>query len=107
MLKYVPAVLLGIPIANEEIINSGPKLCPPISHLTSGEVAKFPESLIGTIRSLRKPIFRHFRPPSLYGSKNYHFLGLILMKDALTTQVGMLGDIFLWLAANLKQWPFT
>ena len=28
------------------------------------------------------------------------------MKNALTNQVGMLGDRFLWLVANLKQWPF-
>ena len=28
------------------------------------------------------------------------------MKNALTTQVGMLEDMFLWLVANLKQWPF-
>ena len=27
------------------------------------------------------------------------------MKNALTIQVGMLGDMFSWLVANLKQWP--
>ena len=32
-----------------------------------------------------------------------NFQGLILMKNALTTQVGMLEDMFLWLVANLKQ----
>ena len=32
-----------------------------------------------------------------------NFQGLILMKNALTNQVGMLGDMFLWLVANLKQ----
>ena len=26
------------------------------------------------------------------------------MKNALNNQVGMLGDMFLWLVANLKQW---
>ena len=36
-----------------------------------------------------------------------NFQGLILMKNALNNQVGMLGDMFLWLVANLKQWPFT
>ena len=30
-----------------------------------------------------------------------------LWKNALTTQVGMLGDMFLMLVANLKQWPFV
>jgi hypothetical protein len=29
------------------------------------------------------------------------------MKNALANQVGMLGDMFLWLVANLKQWLFT
>ena len=29
--------------------------------------------------------------------------GFILMKNALNNQVGMLGDMFLWLVANLKQ----
>ena len=32
-----------------------------------------------------------------------NFQGFILMKNALNNQVGMLGDIFLWLLANLKQ----
>ena len=32
-----------------------------------------------------------------------NFLGFILMKNALNNQVGMLGDMFLWLVANLKQ----
>ena len=32
-----------------------------------------------------------------------YFQGLILIKDAVTTEVGMLGDMFLWLVANLKQ----
>ena len=32
-----------------------------------------------------------------------NFQGFILMKNALNTQVGMLGDMFLWLVANLKQ----
>ena len=32
-----------------------------------------------------------------------NFQGLILMKNALNNQVGMLGDMFLWLVANLKQ----
>ena len=36
-----------------------------------------------------------------------NFQGLILTKNTLTTQVDMLGDMFLWLVANLKQWPFT
>ena len=36
-----------------------------------------------------------------------NFQGLILMKNALTNQVGMLGGMFLWLVANLKQWQFT
>ena len=27
------------------------------------------------------------------------------MKNALTNQVGMLVDMFLWLVANLKEWP--
>ena len=36
-----------------------------------------------------------------------NFQGLILMKNSLTHQVGMLGDIFLRLVANSKQWPFT
>ena len=44
----------------------------------------------------------------VYCRKNSpNFQGLILMKNALTNQVGMLGDMFLWLVANLKQWPFT
>ena len=29
--------------------------------------------------------------------------GFILMKNALNNQVGMLGNMFLWLVANLKQ----
>ena len=32
-----------------------------------------------------------------------NFQGFILMKNALNNQVGMLGDMFLWLGANLKQ----
>ena len=32
-----------------------------------------------------------------------NFQGFILMKNALNNQVGMLGDIFLWLVAKLKQ----
>ena len=32
-----------------------------------------------------------------------NFQGFILMKNALNNQVGMLGDIFLWLVANLKK----
>ena len=32
-----------------------------------------------------------------------NFQGFILMKNALNNQVGMLGDMFLWLIANLKQ----
>ena len=32
-----------------------------------------------------------------------NFEGFILMKNALNNQVGMLGDMFLWLVANLKQ----
>ena len=32
-----------------------------------------------------------------------NFQGFILMNNALNNQEGMLGDIFLWLAANLKQ----
>ena len=32
-----------------------------------------------------------------------NFQGFILMKNALNNQVGMLGDMFLWLVANLKQ----
>ena len=31
----------------------------------------------------------------------------ILVKNVLLSQVGMLGNIFLWLVANWKQWPFT
>ena len=34
-------------------------------------------------------------------SPNYQ--GFILMKNALNDQMGMLGDMFLWLVANLKQ----
>ena len=32
-----------------------------------------------------------------------NFQGFILMKNALNNQVGMLGDMILWLVANLKQ----
>ena len=32
-----------------------------------------------------------------------NFQGFILMKNALNNQVCMLGDMFLWLLANLKQ----
>ena len=32
-----------------------------------------------------------------------NFQGFILMKNALNNQLGMLGDMFLWLVANLKQ----
>ena len=32
-----------------------------------------------------------------------NFQGFILMKNAINNQVGMLGDMFLWLLANLKQ----
>ena len=32
-----------------------------------------------------------------------NFQGFILMKNALNNQVGMLGDMFLWLVASLKQ----
>ena len=32
-----------------------------------------------------------------------NFQGFILMKNLLNNQVGMLGDMFLWLVANLKQ----
>ena len=32
-----------------------------------------------------------------------NFQGFILMKNALNNQVGMLGDMLLWLVANLKQ----
>ena len=32
-----------------------------------------------------------------------NFQGFILMKNALNKQVGMLGDMFLWLVANLKE----
>ena len=32
-----------------------------------------------------------------------NFQGFILMKNALNNQVGMLGNMFLWLVANLKQ----
>ena len=32
-----------------------------------------------------------------------NFQGFILMKNALNNQMGMLGDMFLWLVANLKQ----
>ena len=32
-----------------------------------------------------------------------NFQGFILMKNALNNQVGMLGGMFLWLVANLKQ----
>ena len=32
-----------------------------------------------------------------------NFQGFILMKNASNNQVGMLGDMFLWLVANLKQ----
>ena len=32
-----------------------------------------------------------------------NFKGFILMKNALNNQVGMLGDMFLWFVANLKQ----
>ena len=32
-----------------------------------------------------------------------NFQGFILMKNVLNNQVGMLGDLFLWLVANLKQ----
>ena len=32
-----------------------------------------------------------------------YFQGFILMKNAINNQVGMLGDMFLWLLANLKQ----
>ena len=32
-----------------------------------------------------------------------NFQGFILMKNAINNQVGMLGDMFLWLVANLKQ----
>ena len=32
-----------------------------------------------------------------------NFQGFILMKNAVNNQVGMLGDMFLWLVANLKQ----
>ena len=31
-----------------------------------------------------------------------YFQGLILKKNTLTTKVGMLGDMFLWLEANLN-----
>ena len=32
-----------------------------------------------------------------------NFQGFILMKNAINNQVGMLGDMFLWLVANLKR----
>ena len=32
-----------------------------------------------------------------------NFQGFILIKNAINNQVGMLGDMFLWLVANLKQ----
>ena len=32
-----------------------------------------------------------------------NFQGFILMKNALNNQVGLLGDMFLWLVANLEQ----
>ena len=32
-----------------------------------------------------------------------NFQGFILMKNAINNQVGMFGDMFLWLVANLKQ----
>ena len=32
-----------------------------------------------------------------------NFQGFILKKNAINNQVGMLGDMFLWLVANLKQ----
>ena len=33
-------------------------------------------------------------------------LGIDPYEKRITSQVGMLGDMFLWLVANLKQWPF-
>ena len=32
-----------------------------------------------------------------------NFQGFILMKNAINNQVGMLGNMFLWLVVNLKQ----
>ena len=44
---------------------------------------------------LLKPFFLNCYSPN--------FQGFILMKNALNNQVGMLGDVFLWLVAKLKQ----
>ena len=39
---------------------------------------------------------------SILNCYSQNFQGFILMKNALNNQVGMLGDMFLWLVANLK-----
>ena len=41
--------------------------------------------------------------PWIVGNKQFK----IVIQFLLTTQMGMLGDMFLWLLANLKQRPFT
>ena len=40
---------------------------------------------------------------SIFNCYSPNCQGFILMKNALNNQVGMLGDMFLWLVANLKQ----
>ena len=45
--------------------------------------------------------------PPTYPSGETSFMdGPLRIENALTNQVGMLGNLFLWLLANLKQWPF-
>ena len=46
---------------------------------------------------------KRWRTLSILISISPNFQGLIPMKNALTIQVGMLGDMFSWLVANLKQ----
>ena len=43
--------------------------------------------------------------PWIVGNKQFKIDKVI--QFLLTTQMGMLGDMFLWLLANLKQRPFT
>ena len=81
---------------------------------------KFAIDLDGThmpVYHCHKPVIQRLlqvTTPKEY-SKNVNFdffyslnlQGLIPVKNALISQVGVFGDIFLWLVANLKQWPFT
>ena len=86
--------------------------CPPgyLMHFSYGWI---PESLVNNNSKLTKLFNSCWKLLLLKSIKStwfqqtfnnfVSFQGFILMKNALNNQVGMLGDMFLWLVANLKQ----